>query len=169
MIAAFLEAVDGPLEVLRGSGLFKKAEVRAPGGVPDYVLYRYLHTSVHYVVAIEFKLSNWRKALAQAFRYRNFANEAYVVLDQSRARRALESADMFRKANVGLLTFCPKLTVEVVHYPEPSVPFSAHFSRMVAEELLPMDVDAPDDFPFTRTARGGIALSELRRSLAGIG
>jgi hypothetical protein len=73
-----------------------KSEVPAPGGVPDLVVFNKKDQTVQYVITIEFKLGDWRRAVTQAFRHRNFGNEAYVVLDQARLSAALRHLDVFR-------------------------------------------------------------------------
>ena len=166
LATTFLEAAGDFLGSLHRDDLHVKAEVRAPGGVPDYVLYRYVPDTMHYLIAVEFKLANWRRALVQAFRYRNFANEAYVVLDEERGRRAVLNAEIFRAANVGLITINTSARIEVIHFPTPSIPFSAQFARAVAEEIATPEMPLADDLPFIRTARGGIAISRLRKLTA---
>ncbi len=37
-----------------------RTEVKAPGGVPDMVMFRKIDRSVHYVITVEFKLRDWR-------------------------------------------------------------------------------------------------------------
>ena len=57
------------------------------------------------VAAFEIKLSDWKRALQQAYRYRYYADTAVVVLPLHRASRALESADVFSALGVALWTF----------------------------------------------------------------
>lgn len=147
------------------AGIQTRSEVQAPGGIPDLVIYRRQSNEVHYVVTVEFKLRNWRRALAQAFRHRNFGNEAYVVLDRARVAPALSQIAMFCAANVGLLTLDQGDEVHVWHYPIPKLPFSANFSRAVARSLLAPSCTVPADLPFIRSTRGGIVLSGLRNRL----
>jgi hypothetical protein len=52
--------------------------------------------------AIEAKLKNWKRALYQAYRYKWFAEFAYVVIDAHYAEPALQNLNMFTKYNVGL-------------------------------------------------------------------
>jgi hypothetical protein len=54
------------------------------------------------IIAIEAKLTRWKKALNQAVSYLRFADESYVVLPQSHARKAIEAREDFRAAGVGL-------------------------------------------------------------------
>ena len=54
------------------------------------------------IVAVEAKLRDWQRALSQACRYLDYANEAWVALDADRASSAVKSLDRFKKMNVGL-------------------------------------------------------------------
>jgi hypothetical protein len=51
------------------------------------------------------KLQDWRKALAQACRYRYFADAAHVVLPPEVAERARVFLGTFRELEVGLWSF----------------------------------------------------------------
>jgi hypothetical protein len=137
-------------------------EVPAPGGVPDLVIFSKKGQAVQYVVTVEFKLGDWRRAVAQAFRHRNFGNEAYVVLDQARLAAALRHLEIFERANVGLVTVDARDTVRIWHYPKPGLPFSSQVSRAVARSLLAPRRTLPTDLPFIRSIRGGVALAGLR-------
>jgi hypothetical protein len=55
------------------------------------------------LVAVEAKLVRWRDALSQATTYRRYADEAFVALPEAHARPAVENAQEFRAAGVGLL------------------------------------------------------------------
>jgi hypothetical protein len=153
-------------EALRRFGTRARScrEVAAPGAVADLVIYYEMRHAVTYVITIEFKLSNWRRAVAQAFRHRNFGNEAYVVLDCTRAEGALRHLCTFERANVGLATLDREDRVEVWHYPLPRTPFSPEFARLMTRVLLPPSESMPRDLRFTRSIRGGVALAELRRA-----
>ncbi len=54
------------------------------------------------IVAVEAKLSDWARALVQAYRNQQFADESWVVLDHYYHRAALKNSDQFAKAGVGL-------------------------------------------------------------------
>lgn len=54
------------------------------------------------IVAFEAKLSNWRKALHQAWRNTSFANRVYVVLPREGIGPALRHRDEFNMLGVGL-------------------------------------------------------------------
>jgi hypothetical protein len=57
------------------------------------------------VLAFEMKLKDWRKALAQAVRYRYFADAAIVVLPPLVAASARHALATFRDMRIGLWSF----------------------------------------------------------------
>lgn len=59
------------------------------------------------LTAIEGKISDWRKGLMQASRYRFFANRAILVLPPDTCSTALPYLETFRDLNVGLWQFDP--------------------------------------------------------------
>ena len=59
-------------------------------------------TVTNQVAAFEAKLTNWRKAMNQAWRNTSFANEVYVVLPRECSRPALQHRAEFEDAGVGL-------------------------------------------------------------------
>lgn len=65
------------------------------------------------VVAIEIKLRDWNRALVQAFRYRNFATEAWVLLDHAFVRPAIQQLQRFSSTGVGLASFTPEGVLHV--------------------------------------------------------
>ena len=54
------------------------------------------------IIAFEAKLHDWKRAISQAYRYQRYANQAWVVLDASRAKGATRATEQFRRLNVGL-------------------------------------------------------------------
>lgn len=55
--------------------------------------------------AFELKISEWRKALSQAFRYSYFADRAIVVVPPQTLRLARAHLDIFKRMRVGLWGF----------------------------------------------------------------
>lgn len=92
------------------SGYTKKFLVEPKGlfGIPDLVMVdvdcKKQPQQLFCAFAFEMKLSNWKRAIMQAFRYRSFAEVSYVVLDDNYIRPALRNIDMFQKAKIGLLS-----------------------------------------------------------------
>lgn len=55
------------------------------------------------ICSFEFKLSNWRRALYQAKRYRTFSHRVYVVMPSQSIGPASRSIEAFRRSNIGLI------------------------------------------------------------------
>lgn len=139
-----------------------RSEVPAPGGIPDLVVFAHRGRQLHYVITVEFKLRDWRRALRQAFRHRNYVNEAYVVLDAAHGTAAIKHMDLFKRANVGLATVDRSERVRVVHVPEPALPFSPGYARCVANKLVTKTEAGTRSLSFIRSVRGGSRLAVLR-------
>lgn len=58
-----------------------------------------------YVVSIEAKLRDWKRALTQAYRYKTFSNQSWVLLDEAHISPALKSIDSFKNLEIGLASF----------------------------------------------------------------
>jgi len=67
------------------------------------------------IVAIESKLSNWRRGLSQAIRYKTFADTVYLALPINKIH--LVDNDELVDYNLGLLTIRDE-AVEIVHEPK---------------------------------------------------
>jgi hypothetical protein len=83
------------------------------------------------------KLSNWKRALAQAFRYRAFAEISFVVLDSKYINRALKQINKFQTANIGLLSIDLDGNLHIHHQPSHDIPFCeqtrSNFEKKVFE------------------------------------
>jgi hypothetical protein len=78
--------------------------------------------------AFECKLADWRKALAQAGRYRFFSHQAFVVLPQQLCLRVLPYVVTFKAVRVGLWGFTPETgAITVYHTPRPTKPKSERY------------------------------------------
>lgn len=84
------------------------------------------------VTAIEAKLEDWNKGLAQAIRYQRFAEKSYLALEERYIHRAIH--DEFVKYNVGLISVGSK--VKEVIKPISKKPLDSVMRYMVAEEIL---------------------------------
>ena len=89
------------------------------------------------VRAFEFKLSDWRKGLMQAHRYRFFADVAILVLPSSKLTLTEPFHPTFRTLNVGLWGFNPMSgAVSMVLTPRPRMPADrGHRERAIARVL----------------------------------
>lgn len=61
-----------------------------------------LMSPVGCIVSIEAKLRDWQRALRQAYRYREFSNQSWVLMDAGRVAPALQNLQQFTRAGVGL-------------------------------------------------------------------
>ena len=59
------------------------------------------------VRAFEFKLSDWRKGMMQAHRYKYFSHASILVLPRHKLKLAEKQLEIFRKLRVGLWGFSP--------------------------------------------------------------
>jgi hypothetical protein len=55
--------------------------------------------------AFEMKIRDWQKALAQAYRYKYYANSVFVVIPPCEAMKAKQSLPVFQSTNIGLWAF----------------------------------------------------------------
>ena len=130
------------LRVPESASLFQAREVKGFFGVPDFVA-AVVPSDPGTVattpsIAFEMKLSDWRRGLIQAFRYRTFARVVYLVLDASRVGPALRNSERFERSNVGLVGLDAKGTLTVYHEPDDEEPFcpqmAERFMRAVRTE-----------------------------------
>lgn len=100
-------------------------ELYVPGlGIADMVsvFYSPRKPTLH---AFEMKIKDWRKALAQAYRYKYYADSAYVVLPPDEAVKAVLSLPVFRAINVGLWAFDKeKGIIKRIYNPKKDKPIS---------------------------------------------
>jgi hypothetical protein len=86
--------------------------------------------------AFEFKLSNWRKALMQASRYKFFANVSIVVLPIEKCGPPLKYLNTFKQVHVGLWGFDKNTNRIVTYYtPKPNKPIDSKY-QILALELV---------------------------------
>lgn len=116
-------------------GLTWVDELEGIFGVPDYVVVKATEEQVLYVVSFELKLRNWKRGLIQAFRYKSFSNESFLVLDDTHVTPAYKNLDQFVRANVGLASYNRNREFHVHWAPQPSVPFSTDFSERAVQKF----------------------------------
>lgn len=76
------------------------------------------------IVAIEAKLSNWKRALEQAYRYLEYASESWVLLDSARASGARKNIEQFKKLNIGFITLEKSGNKKILFRPQKRSPKS---------------------------------------------
>lgn len=108
---SYLKAKFGGTYYKEWQGLF---------GIPDYVCFEKKDRNIN-VVSFELKLTDWKTAIIQAFRYRSFSDKVFVVMPEDTVKRAVAHTDQFDRYGIGLASFTSgKLTVLVdAHAYEP--------------------------------------------------
>jgi hypothetical protein len=86
--------------------------------------------------SFEFKLSNWRRALYQATRYRCFSHRVYVVLPPEAIPAARSSIGAFEQLNVGLLLHDEDGYSEQIVRPKKKAPASRQRLYMAIGQIL---------------------------------
>jgi len=88
------------------------------------------------IVAIEAKLTNWKRALSQAYKYNWFSHYSFVLLPESRVSRARENLDQFKRLKVGLASIALDGRVELVYTPPRRKPYSLSMEMQLNESVL---------------------------------
>ena len=95
-------------------------EVEGLVGRPDILLKSKKNKKV---ITIELKLKNWKRALAQAYKYKSFSDISYVCMDESNIDSVLKHLDMFKKYNIGLITISKNKKVNIIYKPIATEPY----------------------------------------------
>jgi hypothetical protein len=83
-----------------------------PGyGIADFIW----ATSDGKIDAFEFKISNWKKGVGQAARYRSYATRSFLVLPVEVASRIVKHIQTFQSINLGLWSY-DNMTKSIVKY-----------------------------------------------------
>lgn len=111
-------------------------EVKGLFGIPDCILIEKNGESTNYIISLELKLKNWKRALKQAFKYRSFSNKAYVIMDEASIKSGLKRVDLFIKSNIGLASFNKNIEFKVYYNPKESKPFLNMFDKKIKNYLF---------------------------------
>ena len=102
-------------------------------GIADLIVFSWSYTLTHKVStsldleqldptvrAFEFKLSNWRRGMMQAHRYKYFSHASILVLPKNKIKSVKPELDLFRKLGVGLWGFTPETgSISCFYTPRP--------------------------------------------------
>lgn len=105
-------------------------------GIPDFVVYSREKEETA-VISFELKLSDWKRAAKQAFRYRSFSNMSYVVMSAQKSAVAVNNIDLFKRYNIGLVSFNDDSVFEILHKPEICQPYSENLNRKLIQSIGP--------------------------------
>lgn len=95
------------------------------------------------ICAFEFKLSNWRRALYQAKRYKTFSHRVFVVMPSDSIKPAMKSAEFFRRSNIGLIEHSPSGESKRVIQPRKTKPASRSGLIRATGMLLDQGIASP--------------------------
>ena len=104
-------------------------------GIPDYVLFEKTKKNIKYILSIELKLKNWKQGLIQAFRYKNFSNDVFLVIDSKNISSALKQINDFVKYNVGLASFDENKNFYIYYLPISEIPHSDFYTNNLIKEI----------------------------------
>lgn len=137
----FEVAINTPFvkELYCGESSCKLIEPKGLFGVPDLLIVNWKKeedggNGITFI-AFEMKLRDWKRALAQAFRYRAFANISYVVLDHQYANPALRNLKKFQRSNIGLVSIDGEGQVYLHFEPSIDEPYSSIYKNQLLEIL----------------------------------
>lgn len=94
------------------------------------------------VFAFEMKLSNWKRALIQAFKYRAFAHCSIVLIDADHVGPALLHLDQFKKSRIGLLSITKDGHLKIHNRPSFGAPYSTGLENSISERVLSLSNDS---------------------------
>lgn len=114
-----------------GATFFK--EVQGLFGIPDYVYFEKNKDEVN-IVSFELKLTNWKQAMIQAFRYRGFSDQVYVVMPEDAIERAIVHSDQFETYGIGLASFSPNC-FSIVISAQKHTPYSQTLREKMMERV----------------------------------
>ncbi|WP_130646597.1 hypothetical protein [Methanofollis fontis] len=106
-----------------------KEEVKGLFGIPDIVVVKNDNEKM-ISYAFEAKLTNWKRALIQAFRYKAFVNQSYVIMDHDHVKSALSQTERFSRSNIGLMSIDNNGTMYCHHTPHSDAPYSTKFETI---------------------------------------
>jgi hypothetical protein len=76
------------------------------------------------IFAVEAKLRDWRRALAQAIRYKDFAHASWVLLDEAFVLSAAQNLSEFERCNIGVAACDLQGNISVLFRPTVQTPQS---------------------------------------------
>ncbi|MGE5579398.1 MAG: hypothetical protein ACM3WU_05060 [Bacillota bacterium] len=136
MVDTFI--ASGYMRYLLSTGATASCEVEPQGlfGIPDIVVIVGTDDGeARLTYAFESKLSNWRRALVQAYRYKAFAEFSFVLMDDAHIGPALKHTCRFAGSNIGLLSINEHGFICVHVAPTLEEPFSCELRTAVRKHL----------------------------------
>jgi len=126
-----LVAGENRAQIVEPKGLF---------GIPDLLTIHAKRNNVNKITttSFEMKLKNWKRALAQAFKYKAFSEFSYVVIDHHYAMPAIKNISKFQLANIGLLSIDTKGRIYRHVTPVKEEPYCESFRQQLLNLVQPL-------------------------------
>lgn len=121
----YLKMTFGNSYLKEQSGLF---------GIPDFV-FCIPEQEKYAFISFELKLTNWKRAAKQAFRYKSFSHASYVVMDNKKGKAAIGNLDFFKRYNIGLATFEDEGLFKIYYKPQLEEPFSTQLNSKLIKSI----------------------------------
>lgn len=136
------------------SPCFIKLELNGLFGIPDLVIANIREANKSITIensyAFEMKLTNWKQALHQAYRYKSFANSVFVIMDDDHVNAACKNILLFQRANIGLASVKNNGKLIIHFQPELETPFSESifnkFRAVINHSYQSYSTDTKDDW-----------------------
>ena len=111
-------------------------EAKGLFGIPDLIITKKpVNNTEVKTIAFEMKLSKWKRALIQAFRYKAFAELSYVMMDNKKINPALKNIESFKNSNIGLLSIDIDGNVFIHYTPTKEIPYNEVLEKKLHERI----------------------------------
>lgn len=109
------------------------SEFKGLFGIPDLLIINYEvkdgKPHILQTIAFEMKLSNWKRALIQAYRYKAFAEKSFVVIDKNYLHLVNNNRKEFDLSEIGLISGESKNDFDVFIPAKYSEPYSKELTE----------------------------------------
>lgn len=113
-------------------------ELEGITGIPDCVIFEKTKKNIRFVVTLEFKLKNWKRALEQSKLSKLYSNLSFVVISSAGLTPALKNINSFIREEVGLATFT-KQGLEILYCPTAKAPISDIYTYLLYMKLIELN------------------------------
>ena len=92
---------------------------------------------IAHIHSFELKMSNWKRALFQAVRYKTFSEYVSIVMPIEKERVLLQNIESFKMCNVGALLFdAQNLEIKILYRPQKNTTISVQHLYYMSGKLL---------------------------------
>lgn len=103
----------------------------------SYKLSEQLYIPEMNIYSFELKLSNWKRALFQAMRYKTFSEYTYIVMPSEKKTLLIKNLNIFKENNIGIILFdTTTCSIEIIYNPRKNKGVSKIHSYYIKGKLL---------------------------------